>query len=247
MAWNRALDSLKVYKFGSGCAFFIISFYAWQQYKRPFRVWISHRTVFCIIPCSSSIWAYTCTGVEKLNWAASLLVYLRFFDLSLTFGRSHLYSLILVCVPHHRWLVASIQKKASSQSWAIGPSLEEAIKGTGRRAQVSPTCSMFEQREPWTEPQLNLRSSWPCCALILNNFSLWISQRETKRRTGQVVILLPILGIAITMCNCVHSHAYSYTVNCSHQGPQPSSRPISWHAQKVVLWRDLTKVIYILN
>jgi hypothetical protein len=29
------------------------------------------------------------------------------------------------------------------------------IIGTERRAQVSPTCSIFEKWEPWTEPELN--------------------------------------------------------------------------------------------
>ncbi len=52
-------------------------------------------------------------------------------------------------------------------------SLEMHILGIGRRAQVRPTCSIFEQEEPGTEPQLNLRSSWACFVIpVIHIFTL---------------------------------------------------------------------------
>jgi hypothetical protein len=46
------------------------------------------------------------------------------------------------------------------------------IMGTERRAHFRPPSSIFGQYEPWTEPQLNLRWIWVCCAEILWNSSL---------------------------------------------------------------------------
>ncbi len=49
------------------------------------------------------------------------------------------------------------------------PSLEMHIIGTERRAQGWPTCWRFDMD---TKPQLNLRSTWVFCAVILWNSSL---------------------------------------------------------------------------
>jgi hypothetical protein len=53
----------------------------------------------------------------------------------------------------YRWPNAIGQKKAPTHS------LEMHVIRTERRAQVRPICSVFEQYEPWTEPQLNLKST----------------------------------------------------------------------------------------
>jgi hypothetical protein len=39
--------------------------------------------------------------------------------------------------------------------------------GTEGTAQVRPTCSIFEQKEKWIEPQLNLLSNYALCAVML--------------------------------------------------------------------------------
>jgi hypothetical protein len=84
-----------------------------------------------------------------------------------------LFTLILVCVPQHRWQNAIGQKlKLPLIRW---PSLKIHIIGTEKRTQVRQTCSIFEQYEPWTEPQLHLRSTWICCAIIVWNYSLFKS------------------------------------------------------------------------
>ncbi len=44
---------------------------------------------------------------------------------------------------------------------------------TKKRPQVRPSSSIFEECEPWTEPHLNLRRPWVCCAVIFWNSSRW--------------------------------------------------------------------------
>jgi hypothetical protein len=74
------------------------------------------------------------------------------------------FCLILFCVSQHRWRMG--QQKGSSHS-RLSPELH--IMGTERRAQVRLTSSVFKTK--WamysTGPQLNLRSIWACCAVIL--------------------------------------------------------------------------------
>jgi hypothetical protein len=96
-------------------------------------------------------------------------VNLRSCHLRLTLGRAPLCSLILFCVSQHRWLNAIGQKKAAPHSLAF---TKLNIIEIERKAQVRPPCSIFEQYEPWTEPQLNLRWTWVYCAVIVWNSSL---------------------------------------------------------------------------
>ncbi len=111
---------------------------------------------FCLVPCGGilSPSVYVC------------VFNLRECHLRLTLGRIPLCSLILVCVSQHRWMNAIGQKKAPPHSLAINRDTHN---------QVRPTCSIFEQHEPWTEvtePQPNLWSAWVWCPVILWNSSL---------------------------------------------------------------------------
>jgi|688.fasta_scaffold620104_1 hypothetical protein len=68
-------------------------------------------------------------------------------------------------------LTATGEKKGSSHSLVF---LRDTCLGTERRAQIIRTCSIFEQWEPWTEPQVNPRWSW--ANWLLNTWYLkgWI-------------------------------------------------------------------------
>jgi hypothetical protein len=56
------------------------------------------------------------------------------------------------------------------------------IIGKLRRPQVKPPSAIFEQYDPWTELQLQLRCFWICCAVILCKSSLWRGERTQLRR-----------------------------------------------------------------
>ncbi len=56
----------------------------------------------------------------------------------------------LYCISQYGWLNA-----LDHHSWS-----QETINGTEKKARFSPTCSIFEQQEPWLEPELSPTSSW---------------------------------------------------------------------------------------
>jgi hypothetical protein len=67
-----------------------------------------------------------------------------------------------VLIPEAEFLVIFSVRVFNLRSYHLGLSLGRAppcihIIGTVRRAQVRPSSSIFEQDEPWTEPQLKLR------------------------------------------------------------------------------------------
>ncbi len=127
------------------------------------------------------------TSVAKTTWylassdAASLVVLWRFLywhepDLrSLRHNRDTL--------SQHRWLNAG--------HW---PSAEIHTLGKERRVQARFylfSCSAFEQSKTWTEPQLNLRSSWASCtATIYPHFVCQVNQKRWKEKTDYENLLL---------------------------------------------------------
>jgi hypothetical protein len=89
-----------------------------------------------------------CSGYILFDHVQRKVGFLSFY---LSLG-SPLFTLILLYVLQHRSLTANGQKKLPLTHWF---SLEmHAYIGAERRAQVRPTCSIFEQQEPGTEPQV---------------------------------------------------------------------------------------------
>jgi hypothetical protein len=94
-------------------------------------------------------------------------IYLRSWDLRLNLGRTHLCSLFLVCGSNPDGRMLLLRRKLPLNRW---PSLEIHILGTKRRAQDRPTCSIFEQQVPWTEPQLSHNSPLGQAELVAQEF-----------------------------------------------------------------------------
>jgi hypothetical protein len=96
---------------------------------------------------------------------------------------STVFSLILLYVSQHKSLTVIGQKKDSSRSKFF--TIEIHVIGTERRAQARPTCSIFEQWEPWTEPQVNHRSLNLLHSIFLNIRSLYIKCYTRRECTSQ--------------------------------------------------------------
>ncbi len=54
----------------------------------------------------------------------------------------------------------------------------------------------ISQYHSWTEPQLNLRWTWVCCAVILWNFSFWLKliHSSLSHQTPERMLYLPFLS-----------------------------------------------------
>ncbi len=67
----------------------------------------------------------------------------------------------------HCSLYKYLKYKQKKWNCKLMSSLNLHIMETERRAPVRPTSVIFEQQEPWREPQLHLRWSWAFCAIFL--------------------------------------------------------------------------------
>jgi hypothetical protein len=76
-----------------------------------------------------------------------------------------LFSRILLYISRHRPQLLLVKRKLPLTHWFL---LEILAIGIERRAQVMPTCSIFEQEEPRTESQVNPRSRWAYCEVFLS-------------------------------------------------------------------------------
>ncbi len=104
-------------------------------------------------------------------------------------------------------------------------SLRIYIIGTERRAQVRPPCSICEQYEPCTEPQLNLRWTWAWCAEIIWSSSLCLSLFS---RPGFFPLVgRPLVKYGVRSPKFIWAPVYS----CAHWLQLPPSARIWAHIQ----------------
>ncbi len=80
-------------------------------------------------------------------------------------GGNKLFVFVFVCIPFPTQTTDCYWSEESFLS-LIGFTIEINVKGTESKAQVRPTFSIFKQKEPWTEPQVNPRSSWVYGAVL---------------------------------------------------------------------------------
>ncbi len=94
--------------------------------------------------------------VLRRNFKSLCVFNLRSCHLRLTLGDAPLCRLIYWSVNHNKdgWVLL-VRRKLPLLQWF---SVKIYIIETQRRAQDRPTCSIFEQKESWTEPQV-LRST----------------------------------------------------------------------------------------
>jgi len=119
----------------------------------------------CVIRISLGI-----NSFFALNWggegpeAASLITGIfnpRFFDLCLTCGRPP-HVTISFSSQYQNADSWSDQEKNSSHPFSITRDTYKRDRDT----QVRQACSLFEQKEPRTDPHLILRPSWRCCSVF---------------------------------------------------------------------------------
>ncbi len=117
---------------------------------------------------------------------------LRSCDLRHTIGRGPLYVVSFSSVYHNTdcWILL-VRRKLTLILW---PSQEIIIIGTEKRAKVRPTCSIFEQYEPWTELQVKLSLS----LLRSNSLKFQPQNKHCCLLLGSIVIKegwpLPVSG-----------------------------------------------------
>jgi hypothetical protein len=70
--------------------------------------------------------------------------------------------------PLYSFRFSSIYRNTDHDRKKLPVSLEI---GTERRAKVRPTCSIYEQYEPWTGPQAKKTTSSKCIILLIFGFS----------------------------------------------------------------------------
>ncbi len=162
----------------------------WVKRLKNFLPGTEIATWFRFTPENPTNWMSHRFGSDKRSRAGIFLSVcefnLRSYHLRLTLGRALLCSLTLVCVSQHRWLNSIGQSKATLDSLAITRDTYTVILEREKSSGQAP-CSIFEQYETWTEPQLNLRWTWVCCAVILWKSSLWRDKR-LDRNSGTNIL-----------------------------------------------------------